>query len=33
MSTHEQFFEDYALGATRRTTGRTIDPERLSGHE
>lgn len=24
MSTHEQFFEDYALGATRRTTGRTI---------
>lgn len=24
MSTHDQFFEDYELGATRRTTGRTI---------
>lgn len=24
MRTHEQFFEDYALGATRQSTGRTI---------
>lgn len=24
MTIHEQFFEDYALGATRQSTGRTI---------